>query len=167
MLNVFTVAFFGHRYIDNPLKIERLLEDKIRKLIEEKEYVDFLVGCNGEFDKIASSAVRRVRKNYRDDNSSLTLVLPYLTAQYNNNKKYFEEYYSDVEVSYSASKSHPKSAIQTRNREMVDRADLIICYIECKEGGAYKTVKYAMKNNKNIINFAVGDDAHIVPIKYP
>ena len=80
MLNVYTVAFFGHRYIDNPLKVEELLETEIRKLIDENEYVDFLVGRNGDFDRCVSSAVRRVRKNYRDDNSSLVLVLPYLTT---------------------------------------------------------------------------------------
>ena len=62
MLEIFTVAFFGHRYIDNPFKVEELLEEQIRKLINEKEYVDFLVGRNGEFDQCVSSTVLRVRK---------------------------------------------------------------------------------------------------------
>lgn len=37
---------------------------------------------------------------------------------------------------------------------MADRADLVICYIEHNEGGAYKTVKYASEQNKPIINLA-------------
>lgn len=152
MLDIFTVAFFGQRYIDNPLKVEESLEEQIRKLINEKEYADFLVGRNGEFDQCASSSVLRVRKNYRDDNSSLVLMLPYPTAEYVNNQNYFEDYYSDIEISYAASKAHPKSAIQIRNREMVDRADLVICYIEHKEGGAYKTVQYALMMGKTVIN---------------
>ena len=41
---------------------------------------------------------------------------------------------------------------QIRNREMVDRADLVICYIEHKEGGAYKTVQYALMMGKTVIN---------------
>lgn len=155
MLELFTVAFFGHRYIDNPLKVEDLLEEQIRKLINEKEYVDFLVGRNGEFDQCVSSTVLRVRMNVGDDNNSLVLVLPYPTAEYINNQNYFEDYYSDIEISYVASKAHPKSAIQIRNREMVDRADLVICYIEHNEGGAYKTVKYASEQNKPVINLAV------------
>lgn len=154
MLEIFTVAFFGHRYIDNPLKVEELLEEQIRKLINEKEYVDFLVGRNGEFDQCVSSTVLRVRKNYRDDNSALVLVLPYATVEYLNNEEYFHDYYTDVEISYEASKAHPKSAIQIRNREMVDRADLVICYVERKEGGAWKTVEYAIEQEKMIINFA-------------
>lgn len=154
MLDIFTVVFFGHRYIDNPLKVEELLEEQIRKLINEKEYVDFIVGRNGEFDQCVSSTVLRVRKNVRDDNSALVLVLPYPTAEYLNNENYFHEYYTDIEISHDASMAHPKSAIQIRNREMVDRADLVICYIENKEGGAWQTMKYAMDKEKNIINLA-------------
>ena len=154
MLDIFTVAFFGHRYIDNPLKVEELLEEQIRKLINEKEYVDFIVGRNGEFDQCVSSTVLRVRKNVRDDNSSLVLILPYPTAEYLNNEEYFNDYYTDVEISYAASKVHPKSAIQIRNREMVDRADLVICYIEETHGGAGKTIMYAKAQGKKIINIA-------------
>lgn len=154
VLDIYTVAFFGHRYIDNPLKVEALLEEQIRKLIDEKEYVDFLVGRNGEFDQCASSTVLRVRKNVRDDNSALVLMLPYPTAEYLNNEEYFHDYYTDVEISYKASKAHPKSAIQIRNREMVDRADLIICYVKENEGGAYSTIKYAKRQGKSIINLA-------------
>ena len=158
MLDIFTVAFFGHRYIDNPLKVEELLEEQIRKLINEKEYVDFVVGRNGEFDQCVSSTVLRVRKNVRDDNSALVLMLPYPTAEYLNNEEYFHDYYTDVEISYSASMAHPKSAIQIRNREMVDRADLVIYYVEHNEGGAWQTVQYAIRQGKTVINLAEKTD---------
>ena len=148
------LLFFGHRYIDNPLKVEELLETEIRKLINEKEYIEFLVGRNGDFDRCASSAILRVRKNVRANNSALVLMLPYATAEYLNNEEYFNGYYTDVEISYKASIAHPKAAIQIRNREMVTRADLIICYVEENSGGAYKTVQYAEKVSKTIINLA-------------
>lgn len=154
MLDIYTVAFFGHRYIDDMFKVEELLEEQIRKLINEKEYVDFLVGRNGDFDQCVSSTVLRVRKNVRDDNSALVLVLPYPTAEYLNNEVYFHDYYTDVDIAHAASKAHPKAAIQTRNREMVDRADLVICFVEKNFGGAYKTIEYAKKQNKTIINIA-------------
>ena len=70
VLEIFTVVFFGHKYIDNPLKVEELPEEQIR------------------------------------------------------------------------------------NREMVDRADLVICYIEYNEGGAYKTMKYALERDKAVINLS-------------
>ena len=82
------------------------------------------------------------------------LVLPYPTAEYLNNEEYFHDYYTDVEISYTASKAHSKSAIQIRNREIVDRADLVICYVENNHGGAWQTVKYAMEQKKKFINLA-------------
>ena len=154
MLNIFTVAFFGHRYVDNIIKVEDLLEEQIKNLIDENEYVEFLVGRNGDFDQCVSSSVLRVRKNYRDDNSALVLVLPYPTAEYLNNENYFHEYYTGIEISHTASVAHPKFAIQIRNRDMVDRADMIICYIGHKKGGAWQTVEYAMKQGKTVINLA-------------
>lgn len=154
MLDIYTVALFGHRYIDNPFKVEERLEECIHKLLAEHEYVDFLVGRNGDFDRYATSTVLRVRKRYRDDNSSLVLVLPYPMSEYLNNEESFHDYYTDVEISHAASRAHPKSAIQIRNREMVDRADLILCYIEHKEGGAWQTVQYAIKQEKTVINLA-------------
>ena len=153
-MRIYSVAFFGHRYVDNIIKVENLLEEHIRKLIDENEYVEFLVGRNGDFDQCVSSSVIRVRKNHRDDNSALVLVLPYPTAEYLNNKKYFHDYYTDVEISHAASVAHPKSAIQIRNREMVERVDLIICYIEHQKGGAWQTVDYAMKQGKAVITLS-------------
>ena len=116
MLDIFTVAFFGHREINDPFKIEERLEEEIYRLLGEKEYVDFLVGRDGEFDQFASSAVLRVRKQYRDDNSSLILVLPYARAEYLNNEESYHDYYSDVEISYAASVAHPKAAIVQQSK---------------------------------------------------
>ena len=152
MLNVFTVAFFGHRELDRPFEVSLLLEQQIRALMDQHEYVDFLVGRNGEFDQRVSSAVVGLQKHYRGDNSSLVLVLPYPTAEYRHNQEAFLNYYTDVEISETAAKAHPKAAFQIRNREMVDRADLVICYIQRKHGGAWQTVDYARKQGKPIIN---------------
>ena len=98
----------------------------------------------------------RVKRNYRDDNSALVLVPPYLSAEYEKNEEAFQEYYDEVEICQSSSAAHFKAAMQLHNREMVDRADLVLCYIERKSGGAYQTVLYAKKQNKQIINLAGG-----------
>ena len=89
-MNTYTVCFFGHREIYNLFELEEKLEEHIRILLESKEYVEFLVGRNGEFDQLVSSTVRRVKRNYRDDNSALVLVLPYLSAEYERMKKPFK-----------------------------------------------------------------------------
>ena len=153
-MDIYTVSFFGHRYIENPFQIEARLDIIIEKLIREHEYVEFLVGRNGDFDQYVSSAVCRAKKKYRDDNNFLVLVLPYPTAEYQNNDEYFEEYYDEIEICQASAKAHFKGAMQIRNREMVDRADLIVCCIDHQSGGAYQTIQYAQKQNKKIINLA-------------
>ena len=158
MLDIYTVAFFGHRYIDSPIKIESLLEKNNSKLISDHEYVDFLVGRNGDFDRFASSAVIRMQKRHGKQNSSLILVLPYTTAEYLNNEVSFRAYYSDIEISYAASKSHPKAAIKIRNRELVDRADMIICAVKNSRGGAADALRYAVRQGKRIINLYDEED---------
>ena len=152
MMNTYTVAFFGHRYLDNPFQIESRLDIIIEELIREDKYVEFLVGRDGEFDQLVSSAIRKAKRCYREDNNFLVLVLPYPKAEYLNNIKYFEEYYDEIEISQASAKAHFKGAMQIRNREMVDRADLIICCIDHESGGAYQTIQYAKKQNKEIIN---------------
>ena len=123
-------------------------------LLESKEYVEFLVGRNVVFDQLVSSTVRRVKRNFRDDNSALVLVLPYLTAEYENNHQSFHEYYDEIEICQDAAEGHYKAAIQVRNREMVDRSDLVVCCIAHHSGGAYQTVEYARHQGKENGNLA-------------
>ncbi len=152
MLQVFTVAFAGHRYIERFSFVEAQLEKIIANLISSKSYIDFLVGRDGDFDQIVSSAVLRMKRRIFHANSSLIWVMPYETAQYRDHLDDFEEYYDEIELCPVSENAYFKGAIQKRNRYMVDRADLLICYVERKSGGAYQTLKYAQKAGKQIIN---------------
>ena len=151
-MNTFTVSFFGHRVIEDPLRIEQRLETLIRKLLKEKEYVEFLVGRDGEFDQIVSSTIRRCKRTIRDDNSAHVWVLPYPTADFRENEDAYRDYYDEIEVCSTSAGGHFKGAYQTRNREMVDRADLIVFCIQHDSGGAWQTMKYAKKKGKPCIN---------------
>ena len=154
MLRAFTVAFFGHRYIDNPQKLEPLLEKYIRRIVCDNDYIVFLVGNNGDFDRYASSAVTRIKRFEEAINTELVLVLPYSNADYLLNRQHYEDYYDRIELSEKAAKAHPKRAIEARNREMIDRADLIVCYVKQNSGGAHGAVEYALKQGKATINLA-------------
>ncbi|MGN1479272.1 MAG: hypothetical protein ACI4XH_05845, partial [Acutalibacteraceae bacterium] len=92
-MNIFTVSFFGHRQITDPVSIERKLEEIVLNFIASNEYVEFLIGRDGEFDQLVSSTVRRCKRTARDDNADLVLVLPYMTAEYRNNIQSFSSYY--------------------------------------------------------------------------
>ena len=154
MDRIYRVSFIGHREIDRFFYIEEQVREIVEKLIKTKEYVEFYVGRNGEFDQLTASTVRAVRKQQDYRNCSLVLVLPYMTAEFRDNKASFLEYYDEVEVSSAAEGVHFKSAMQTRNREMVDRANLVIFCVDHASGGAYQTLKYAKKIHKPYINIS-------------
>ena len=63
MFDVYTVTFFGHRYVDQITKTEYALEEIIGKLLREQEYVEFLLGRDGEFDRIVASCIKRCQNN--------------------------------------------------------------------------------------------------------
>ena len=153
MIGTYTVSFFGHGIIEQPLLIEQSLEELIGSLLRSKEYVEFLVGRNGDFDQLVSSTIHRCKREIREDNSAHVWVLPYATADYRDNEEDYRAYYDEIEVFDSAGK-HFKAAFQARNRNMVDRADLVVFYVERNEGGAYQTMRYAIQQGKQYINLA-------------
>lgn len=153
-MDIYTVSFFGHREVEKASEIEDWLEILLHDLITQKEYVDFLIGRDGEFDLLAASAIRRAVKQSGYGNTSLILVLPYMKAEYRDNEQSYLDYYDEIEICAESSDAHYKSAIQVRNRCMVDRSDLVVCCIQRKRGGAYKTVQYALQQGKQVRNLS-------------
>ena len=151
-MEMYTVSFFGHRIIDDLNKVQNELENIISKIVSEHEYVQFLVGRDGDFDIIAASAVRKVKKTLFIDNVDLNLVLPYMRAEISNNIEYMLDYYNDIQVDNDARKAHFKAAIKIRNQNMVKKSQLVICYVEKNKGGAYTAMKYAQKQGCTVIN---------------
>lgn len=156
-MEIYTVSFFGHREVERAAEIGRKLDQLLHDLITQKQYVEFLVGRDGEFDLLAASAIRRAVKHYSCGNTSLILVLPYMKAEYRDNEMSYLDYYDEVEICADSSEVHYKSAIQVRNRCMVDRSDLVVCCIQHKSGGAYKTMQYALKQGKQVRNLSDRD----------
>ena len=153
-MNIYTVSFFGHRELERPLEIAKRLDSLLHDVIMQNEYVEFLIGRDGDFDLLASSAIRKAIKKYSFGKTSFILVLPYLRAEYRDNEQNYLDYYDEVEICEESVEAHFKSAIQIRNRNMIDRSDLVICYVQHKNGGAYKTIQYAEKQNCKIVNIA-------------
>lgn len=159
-MEIYTVSLFGHRQIDDPFSVERVLEIMVRQLLAEKEYVEFLVGRDGEFDLLAASVIKRCRRAVGEENSTLIWMLPYPTAEYRDHEEEYLNYYDAVEVSQNAAGAHFKSAMQIRNREMVDRSDLVIFCVEHQKGGAYQSIRYAEKQGVPFINISQNGKCH-------
>lgn len=157
MLNIFTVGFFGHREIENLAELENQLDKLLYELIVQKDFVEFLIGREGEFDIYASSIIKKAIRNYGNGNASLVLVLPYMKAEYRNNMQNYHDYYDEVRICNESARTHYKSAIQIRNKYIIDNSDLAVCYIRHKYGGAYNTIKYAVRQGKEIKNLSRED----------
>ena len=153
MFSVFTVCFFGHRVIDNFRLVEDEVESVIADVVNKHEFVEFLIGREGDFDQIVTSAVLRYKKTH-DTSCALTWVMPYMKADYLRNQDNYDSYYDSIEICEQSAQAHPKAAIQIRNRAMIDRSDLCVFYVTKKTGGAYQSFKYAEKNGARVINLA-------------
>ena len=159
MLSVFTVCFFGHRRIEAFRLAETRTKALVRRLILEKEFVEFLVGQDGAYDQIVSSAIRQAKRELFAENSTHVCILPYPKAALTQNTQHFTRYYDEIEICETSAAAHPKAAIQIRNRCMVDRSDLCVFFVERQTGGAWKSMCYAVRQGKDVINLTISSDS--------
>ena len=153
MTDKLTVSLFGHRIIEDHITVESKLYELLRIIMQKENIeVEFLVGKNGDFDLMAASVIRKLKKETGNENAFLTLVLPYETAELRNNTESFESYYDSIEICEASANQNFKYAIVARNRDMIDRSDMVVVYVKNESGGAYQALKYAEKNQKRIIN---------------
>lgn len=148
-----TVTFFGHRKIENFFETEKQVENIIYKLMQSETYIEFLVGKSGDFDQLVTSVIKRAKRNVGKDNNSLVLVLPYYSKHTPDYWHAYESFYDSIEICEESASAHYKSAYKIRNKNMIDRSDFIVFYVNKNKGGAYEALKYAQKTNKSYINF--------------
>lgn len=149
-MEIFRVTFAGHRAIDDARGVESDLYDAVSEIVRTHEFTEFYVGDNGDFDILATSVIRRVRKAQGEEKCALCLVLPYARA----NLDLIEPQFDSVIIPPRLHGAHPKAAIGERNRWMVENCDLIICYVK-RKGGAERTMRYAEKSGKiEVVNLA-------------
>ena len=153
-MDIFRIAFIGHRYIEGQYHLEDRIEDIIREKLHTKEYVELYVGRNGDFDISVASAIKRAQNAVGHHNSCLILLQPYPMRD----DEYYEKFYDEVQYPVSF-KTYPKSAITKRNKWMVDNSELLVAFVEeGRKGGALTTLKYAEKKGVPIINLALQDE---------
>lgn len=139
-----TVTFCGHSNLSATEKviIENRLYIEVKNLIKQGAKT-FLLGGYGEFDELCAATVKKLKEPYPHITS--VLVIPYINRSYNKELYDFSEYPPLENV--------PKRfAISKRNQYMVDKSDTVIAYVTHSWGGAAKTLEYAHKKGKSVIN---------------
>lgn len=146
------IAFFGHRNLWGRDLRERLKNEIESNLCDE---IHCLIGTHGEFDSLALSVCRELRKSYPQ--VKITVVFTTLNVLKKGKDELFStaDMYRDVETTiYDIEEEHFKNQIVVSNRKMVDDCDLVICYVDMKEyrSGAKRAVNYAISQGKKVIN---------------
>ncbi len=142
------ITFCGH----SDFRPNEEYERQILALLEDfagDTPTECFLGEYGSFDRFAYSCCKKYQATH--PKLRLILVTPYQNESVLSRQRqwYDEIVYPDIE------NRPPRVAILYRNRYMVDRADLVIAYVERQFGGAYKTYRYAEKRKKPIRNLTV------------
>ena len=132
------------------------MEDKMLSILQNQvgdAPAELLLGGYGAFDRFAYHCAKKYKEGH--PNVRLIFVTPYIDMV----KRECEEY---DEIVYPPIESVPyKFAIIKRNEWMIDQAETVIAYVNRGYGGAARSVKYARRKYKRIVNIA---DKNNLPI---
>ncbi len=140
------VTFCGHSEIDQMERVSAWLDKMLPPLIEGGA-ATFYLGGYGAFDRLAAAAARRQKAVY--PRIEMVLVLAYLDRNIDA-EHYDRTTYPPLE------KVPPRYAIVKRNEWMVASSDVVISGVTHNWGGAAKTLKFARRKKKVILQYPAG-----------
>jgi uncharacterized phage-like protein YoqJ len=145
------ITFCGHKDVsDRQLILNKLIET-LETYFKGETPLTFYCGGYGGFDIVASQAIDILRNKYTQVKAEKILVTPYITSAYQERIRDMKKFYDDVV--YPPLENVPlKFAISRRNEWMVESSDVVIAYVKLSWGGAAKTLTYAKRKHKQIIN---------------
>ena len=147
--------FIGHR--DAPQVLLPLLEDNVERYIAQYGVREFLVGHYGNFDRLATSAVKSAKKKHPE--IKLTMLLPYHPAiqQYEPGPGFDGSLYPpDME------RVPRRVAIVKANEYAIRNCGFLICYNRNQIGNTRKLIEMALrrqaKGEMHVENLAESPD---------
>jgi len=147
------ITFVGHGQMRITNELTKKLISAIKDNVRAQEQVSFYCGGYGDFDEHCAYVCREIKKELA--NCELVFVTPYITTSQQKKMKYYIDNRLYDSVLYPPiEKALPRFAITKRNEWMVSCADLVISCVFRTYGGAYKTLQYARRKKKRIIDLS-------------
>ena len=149
-------AFIGHRQVFGKGAHERIMCEVEKQI--NLGCKSFTMGTHGEFDKLALSACRSLRKKYPD--IEIEVVITSLNT-IKKDSEFNTAPYADVKtVMFDIEEAHYKQRITLSNRKMIDGCDTLICYVDesTYRSGAKTAMRYATKKGLTIVNLYREED---------
>ena len=158
-------CFTGHREIparDIPAVRKRVASALLQAY--GNGYRVFYCGGARGFDTIAAREVLR----FREEHPEVRLVIAVPCASQADrwpaeDRETYREILDAADEAVILSETYYNGCMQHRNRYMVDRSSLCLCYMVRFEGGTWYTARYAMQEGILLKNLAMKDaDASVV-----
>lgn len=148
-------CFSGHRSVSiYDKEVTALLVSCVNKKIGEG-YNNFYVGGSVGFDMLCAIVLADLKRHGANIKIHFALPCYNYTTKWNEKQKALQKIlleYADTVTMVST--GYDLSCMYKRNRYMVDRSDLCICYLHNNKGGTAYTVEYAKKKGLEIINLS-------------
>ena len=156
-----TVAFTGYRpdklpFVEDKkdelyLKFRERLLQVINRLIE-RGYTDFISGVALGFDTWAAEDIIALKKENKDIHLECAIPFPKQAERWEFfDRLRYKKILRKADISTTLCEQYQSNAYFIRNEYMVDKSDVIVCCFDGQSGGTAKTVAYAKKKDKIII----------------
>ena len=151
-------CFTGHRNIPEELsgRLREKLRERIAYLHEEKKIGTFYAGGCVGFDTLAAQETLEYRSAYSD--VRLVIVIPYRkqsASWSSDDRREYERIKASATEVVCLAEHYFRGCTHQRNRYMVQRSSVCVCYLTKENGGTASTVKYALRNGLFVCNLAV------------
>ncbi len=131
------------------------LRREVLRLVREEGFTRFLSGGAVGFDLLAAEAVLEVAADY--PNVELVIVRPCADQTRGWNAKdvaHYEAILARANDVVTLEPAYRPGCMQARNRYLVDRSSIVLCYLTESSGGTAYTVRYARSRGVPVLNFA-------------
>ena len=153
------VSFTGHRTAPYDFESAKGFEMKKRLQNAIKEAVlqghnEFYTGMARGFDIISAEEVMR-EKEIAAPHIKLICIIPYKGQQLkwkNAWRKRYEDICNQADEVITLSEKYFPGSYHERNRELINKAEMVICFFSGKDGGTKHTVGLAKDKNIPCIN---------------
>lgn len=140
---------------ENAQQVALRLDEHLERLYR-RGYRRFLCGGALGFDQLAAERVLLLRNRHADAQLILVLPCPQQSRYWaDEDKRRFAHIIQSSDETRMLSHIYYDGCMLVRNRHMVDRSSLCLCYLNRPKGGTMSTVAYACQSNVTIVNIAM------------
>ena len=145
------ISFAGHSAVPSKDAVQKAVREQLLDIIGHTDHIVCYLGGYGDFDELCARVCKELKQTYT--NIETVYVTPYISlSEQAKIKEMLKCGLYDATIYPSIEGTPPRFAITQRNKWMMSCADVVIAYVNRDYGGAYKSLQYAKRSKKKIIN---------------